>query len=112
LWPRTAREAPQLGRLGSAVTILASGWAADPAEVARARADHAVALADRADFAGLLRYAEATGAREVALVGAPGDELARALEERGVDVYPLGPPRQIALFSGASGTPGHVVSGV
>jgi putative mRNA 3-end processing factor len=90
--------------------ILASGRAADPAETERARADHGVALGDRADFAGLLRYAQATGAREVALVGAPGDELARDLEAEGVSVYPVGPPRQIGLFSGAAGTPAHVVS--
>lgn len=112
LWPANAREAARLGRLESPTAILATGQAADPVELARARADHGVALSDRADFADLLRYAEATGAREVALVGAPGDELARALEARGVSVYPVGPPRQIALFSGASGTAAHVVSGV
>jgi hypothetical protein len=112
LWPPEARGAPQLGRLEAPTFILASGRAADPAEVARARADHGVALADRADFAGLLRYAEATGAREVALMGAPGDDLARTLAARGVDVYPVGPPRQIALFSGASDSDAHVVSGV
>lgn len=112
LWPPEARDAAQLGRLDSPTVILASGRAADPAQLALARADHGVALTDRADFAGLLRYAESTGAREVALVGAPGDDLARALQERGVDVYPVGPPRQIALFSGVSEEATHVVSGV
>ena len=52
-----------------------------------------------ADFAGLLRYVEASGATEVALVNAPGDALAVALRGRGVDVYTLGPPRQIELFA-------------
>jgi putative mRNA 3-end processing factor len=115
LWPPAARDATGLGRLVSPTFVLASGHAADPAEVARARADHGVALADRADFAGLLRYAESTGAREVALVGAPGDDLAQALQARGVEVYPVGPPRQIALFSGAVEQPegaAHVVSEV
>jgi hypothetical protein len=112
LWPPEARDAAQLGRLDSPTFILATGHAADPAEVARARAEHGVALADRADFAGLLRYAEATGAREIALMNAPADELARTLEARGVEVYPVGPPRQIALFSGASDPAAHVVSGV
>jgi hypothetical protein len=110
VWPRAAREAARLGRLESPFTLLASGWAADPAEVARVRADRGVPLTDRAGFADLLRYVEATGAREVALLRAPGDELAAALSQRGVDVYPLGPPRQIALFSGASAPAAHVVS--
>jgi hypothetical protein len=110
LWPPEARGAAQLGRLESPTFILASGRAADPAEIARVRADHGVALADRADFEDLLRYAEATGAREVALMGAPGDELAKALQSRGVDVYPVGPPRQIALFAGGAEEPTHIVS--
>jgi len=112
LWPRAAREAPLLGRLEAPFVILASGWAADPAQLASARADAGVALTDRAGFEDLVRYVHATGAREVALVRAPGDELARALSERGVDAYPVGPPRQIGLFPGASGTAAHVVSAV
>jgi putative mRNA 3-end processing factor len=112
LWPADAREARQLGRLESPVAILVSGRAREPGELARARAEHGVPLSDRADFAGLLRYVEATGAREVALLRAPGDELAGALRARGVDAYPLGPPRQIALFSGGPDTPAHVVSAV
>jgi hypothetical protein len=112
LWPVAARDAAGLGRLASPTVILASGRAGDPAEVARARADQGVPLSDRADFDGLLRYVEATGAREVALLRAPGDELATTLRARGVDAYPLGPPRQIALFSGTAETAAHVVSAV
>jgi hypothetical protein len=52
-----------------------------------------------ADFASLLRYVAGTGATEVALVNAPGDALAVALRERGIDAYTLGPPRQIELFA-------------
>jgi hypothetical protein len=110
LWPPDAREAPQLGRLEAPLVILASAHAADPVEIARARADHGVPLTDRAGFADLLRYVVATGAREVALVRAPGDELAVALAERGLDVYPVGPPRQIALFAGTTDLAAHVVS--
>ena len=112
LWPPGASEAPALGRLESPTTILVSGRAAEAEERARVGARHAVALADRADFASLLRYVEATGAREVALLRAPGDELAQELGARGVDAYPLGPPRQIALFSGGADTSAHVVSAV
>jgi hypothetical protein len=40
----------------------------------------------------------ATGASQVALVGAPDDHLANILAERGVSAYRLGPPRQMPLF--------------
>jgi hypothetical protein len=110
LWPPAASDAAGLGRLASPTTILVSGRAGEAEERARTRAEHAVALADRADFQALLRYVETTGAREVALLGAPGDDLALELQERGVDAYPLGPPRQIALFSAGPDTSAHVVS--
>ena len=42
----------------------------------------------------LLAAIEATGAREVALVRGPAEAVATALRERGVDAYPLGPPRR------------------
>jgi hypothetical protein len=100
LWPPETRDAPRLGRLAAAFVILAAGEAADPAALALARADRGVALTDRADFAGLLRYIDATGASEVALRHAPDDELAAALGARGIDVYALGAPSQIALFGG------------
>jgi hypothetical protein len=35
----------------------------------------------------------------VALINAPGDDLAATLRARGVDAYTLGPPRQIDLFA-------------
>ena len=112
LWPPSASGAARLGRLDSPTTILVSGHARDPQELARAGADHGVPLGDRADFATLLRYIESTGAREVALLRAPGDELAQELRSRGVDAYPLGPPRQIALFAGNAETTPFVVSTV
>ena len=101
LWPREARGAPRLRALTAPVVVLASPWAAEPAAMAGASADHGVLLSERADFAGLVRYVEASGASEVALVGSPGDELAAALRSRGADTYVLGPPRQIALFATA-----------
>ncbi len=116
LWPPSARDAAGLGRLESPTTIPVSGHAGEPVELARARADHGVPLGDRADFATLLRYVETTGAREVALLRAPGDELAQELRSRGVDAYPLGPPRQIALFARnaetSAETTTYVVSGL
>jgi hypothetical protein len=54
-----------------------------------------------ADLAALLRYVEATGAAEVALVNSPGDDLLELLAGRGLAAYRLGPPSQIDLFAGA-----------
>jgi hypothetical protein len=51
-----------------------------------------------ADLAALVRYTQATGAAEVALVGAPDDELPDLLRGRGIDAYRIGSPRQIDLF--------------
>lgn len=52
-----------------------------------------------ADFAGLLRYVKATGASEVAVMNAVGDDLPGALRDRGIDAYVIGPPRQTDLFA-------------
>jgi Cft2 family RNA processing exonuclease len=106
LWPRDSRGAARLRALPSPAVLLASARAADPAALAEAGAEHGVALAEHADFDGLLRYIDASGASEVALVGAPGDELAQALRARGVDTYAVGPPRQIGLFAEAAAPAG------
>jgi hypothetical protein len=101
LWPIEARDAAMLRSLPDAWMLLASELAADPESVARLRVDRAVAFASHADLDGAVRYVEATGAAEVAILRAPDDELGRVLRERGVDTYHLGPPRQIALFAQA-----------
>jgi putative mRNA 3-end processing factor len=67
LWPADARDAPILGTLSAPAFAFASGWAADDAAVARVRPDAAIRLSGRADFAALVRYVEATAAREVAV---------------------------------------------
>jgi hypothetical protein len=98
LWPAPERDAPILKRLAAPAFLLASGAAADPAAVAKLRVDAAVALSATADYAGLLRYIEATGPREVAVTHGGDGELCQALRQRGVDAYPVGPPEQISLF--------------
>jgi hypothetical protein len=102
LWPASERVPPRrtgarpLGLIvASAETTRVAAGAPGAADPARAR----VTFPTAADFAGLVRYIEATGAREVALVNAPGDDLPRALGTRGIDAYTLGPPRQIDLFA-------------
>jgi putative mRNA 3-end processing factor len=98
LWPSEARDAPILNRIDAPIFLLASGAAADPDAVARMRVDAAIALSTMSDFAGLLRYVDATGAREVAVVHSRDGELCHALRLRGIDAYPVGPPEQISLF--------------
>jgi putative mRNA 3-end processing factor len=98
LWPPEAREAPILKTLARPALAFASGWAADPAATARMRVDAAFAFSNTADFAGLLRYVEATEAREVAVQHAGDGELCETLRRRGIDAYPVGPPQQIDLF--------------
>jgi len=98
LWPAPGRDAPVLARLPAPAFLLASGAAADAATVAQLRVDAAIPLSATADYAGLLRYIEATGPREVAVTHAGDGELCHALRQRGVDAYPVGPPEQISLF--------------
>ena len=52
-----------------------------------------------ADFQGLLRYVEATSAKEVAVLGDSGEDLTTALRSRALDAYRIGPPRQAELFA-------------
>ena len=64
-------------------TAVLTGWAMDPNMAARYGADVAFPLSDHADFEGLLRYAEQTGAEEVVTHHGFADELAAGLRERG-----------------------------
>jgi putative mRNA 3-end processing factor len=98
LWPASAPALPHLGGSRAPSLVLVSPH--DDGLEARARraVPRGLAYPCGADFAGLLRYVEATGASEVALVGAPDDDLAELLRRRGADAYRLGPPSQIDLF--------------
>ena len=96
LWPMGARVPPRrAGAREPGVILVSADAGREEATAAAAR----VLFPSAADFAGLVRYIEATGAAEVALVNAPGDELVEVLRARGVDAYTLGPPRQIELFA-------------
>ena len=97
LWPAIARiPARRAGARPPGIILISAD--ADRAPLAETPAARVV-FPTAADFSALLRYIEATGAAEVALVNAPGDELAAALRARGIDAYTLGPPRQIELFA-------------
>jgi Cft2 family RNA processing exonuclease len=98
LWPARDRKAGGLGQLGPTRVAWVSGWASDVSAAERLGVDHAIPYSSHADFAGLLAYVTATGAREVATVHGCAEDFAATLRERSLDAYALGPPRQIPLF--------------
>jgi putative mRNA 3-end processing factor len=98
LWPASARGPTFRGRVRPPGRILVSPFARQPAALDRFRAARGVAAAVDLGFEALLDYIEATRATEVAVTGAPGDDLVDALRARGRQAYRLGPPRQIELF--------------
>ena len=99
LWPPAQREARVLGGLSSPRFALCSGWARDPVAVRRLRVDAAIPLAEQADSPALIAFAQATGAREVAVQNDTEGQLVAALIARGHDAYAVGPPRQMDLFA-------------
>ena len=101
LWPAEARLPSQGGHVQARPRVLVSPRAAGAGARAQWGGAHRLTFPFGADFARLARYIEATGASEVALVGAPDDELAELLRGRGISAYRIGPPRQIDLFQAA-----------
>jgi hypothetical protein len=99
LWPAQVRVPARRAGAREPGLILVSADAGSAAPAAGGEGGGRVTFPTAADFAGLIRYVEASGATEVALVNAPGDALAVALRGRGIDAYTLGPPRQIELFA-------------
>jgi hypothetical protein len=88
------------GRMGPGEVLLWPARERLPARRSGGRALRFIPVSPMsADFDALLRYVKATGASEVAMVNAPGDDLPRALRELGIDAYVIGPPRQTDLFA-------------
>ena len=101
LWPADARPPSQGGQVRARPSVLVSPRAGSAAARAQWSGVHRLTFPCGADLAQLARYVEATGASEVALVGAPDEELAELLRGRGLSAYRIGPPRQIDLFQAA-----------
>jgi hypothetical protein len=101
LWPAGAPALPHVAGSRAPSLILVSPTADGLAARAHPTVPLGLAFPFGVDSAGLLRYVEATGASEIALVGAPDDALAEVLRARGLEAYRLGPPRQIDLFAAA-----------
>jgi putative mRNA 3-end processing factor len=85
LWPRA--------------TAVLTGWALDPGAAYRYGAQVAFPVSDHADCPSLVKYAKATGAREVITHHGFKEELAQVLRDEGIDARALGSkPQQLALF--------------
>jgi hypothetical protein len=101
LWPAATPGLPHVGGPRAPGFALVSPYAVGPGARARPDVPRGVTFPLGADLAALLRYVEATGAAEVALVNSPGDDLLELLAGRGLAAYRLGPPSQIDLCAGA-----------
>ena len=85
LWPRA--------------TAAVTGWAMDgPGAARRYGADVAFPFSDHADCASLVRYAKATGARDIITHHGFAEELAQVLRSEGLDARALGRPQQLSLL--------------
>lgn len=94
--PRSARGF-RLPRLGAAVSIAVTGWAADASAKYRLGVDHALPLSDHADFDQLVEAVRRVEPREVFCTHGP-PEFADHLCELGFNAYPLRPALQRRLF--------------
>ena len=101
LWPADARLPSQGGQVRARPRVFVSPRAESAAERVQGSAAHRLTFPYGADFGQLASYVAATGASEVALVGAPDEELAELLRGRGLSAYRIGPPSQIDLFRAA-----------
>lgn len=87
--PPSARGTPWMRRFAAAETALASGWMRVRGPRRRQAYDRGFALSDHADWPGLLRTIEETGARRVLVTHGYAEELARFLRESGLEAEAL-----------------------
>ena len=93
-------------RLGDHETAFASGWMSGGGRGMRGRYDRGFALSDHADWPGLLKTIEETGARRVLVLHGKDGALIRQLRRRGTDASLFtreslrkpAPPFQLPLF--------------
>jgi putative mRNA 3-end processing factor len=85
LAPPSAGGTPWVRRFGARETAFASGWMRVRGTRRRRGFDRGFALSDHADWPGLLRTIEETGARRVLVTHGYSEELARFLRERGLE---------------------------
>lgn len=98
IFPPHLSHSPVLSAVHPRATAVLSGWALDGRGRRCRSADAAFPLSDHADFAGLVSYAKASGAREVLTHCGFAKELAKALRAEGIEARPLGEPLQLRLL--------------
>ncbi len=86
--PPSALGSPWMQRLGDCSTAFASGWMRLRGHRRRGF-DQGFVMSDHADWPGILRTIEATGAKKVFTTHGYSDTLARFLKEKGLDAEPL-----------------------
>lgn len=94
LAPPSAAGGSWLRSLGATSTAFASGWMRIRGTRRRRGADRGFVLSDHADWDGLLRAIEATGASRVDLTHGTTTAMTRFLRERGLDARALSTPFQ------------------
>ena len=85
LAPPSAAHSPWLKRFGGYSDAFASGWMQVRGNRRRRGVDQGFALSDHADWPGLLRAIEATGASRIFVTHGGVAPLVRYLEEKGLD---------------------------
>lgn len=83
--PPSAEDTPWMRKFEPASTAVASGWMQIRGTRRRRAVDRGFVLSDHADWPGLLRAIEATGAERVLATHGSASVLARWLRERGLD---------------------------
>jgi putative mRNA 3-end processing factor len=89
LAPPSAQGTTWLRRFGAARTAFASGWMRVRGARRRRAVDRGFVISDHADWPGLLKAIEATGAEEVLVTHGYAAVLARWLRDHGKDARPL-----------------------
>lgn len=89
LAPPSAAGSPWMKRFAKASTGFASGWMRIRGNRRRRGYDRGFVVSDHADWPGLIRSVEDSGARTVYVTHGDGEALIRHLRERGHDARPL-----------------------
>src|SRR6218665_3945893 len=98
-FPPHAARGGALSSFWPRATAVLTGWAMDgPGAARRYGADVAFPVSDHADCASLVRYAKATGARDIITHHGFAEELAQVMRAEGLDARALGQPKQLALL--------------
>ncbi len=98
IFPPILRKHAAIRKLKKYRTAIISGRAVEPGFAFVQRVDEAFPLADAVDHAELHAFVAETGARDVYLTGGHVEEFRAELRAKGLRVFPLVPPVQLALF--------------